>query len=367
MPVYRLRRLGAFSLVSVLLALALVGCSGKSGRAHASRIHAKVDVERQVLDAHRAMTPSEMKRTIAIIGLRLRRLGIVGTKISHRGAKLVVVELPRGTKDVIPVEAALQQSGKLAIFDFEASLAWPSVTKGFAPQPKALYPLLRAVAAEVRARGASSYYMFTARHEPRWFASTKKQLLYVASRMGGASSDVMLGVPVGMEVVACSRWVSRACPGPHGSFVPKRKQTLYYLLKLPAPLTGKDIDVAQTHSSAGGSSGGPTVKLAFGRQGNKVFKKMTESARSRGETYGVQHLAIVLYTDAFYNNQLITLLTVPTSVSSAQGGTNPSVSGMTIENLGSKTASRGLVTFLDAGAMPVYLDLRATGWSPPPS
>jgi preprotein translocase subunit SecD len=351
----------------VLLAFALVGCSGKSGKARASRIHAKVDVERQVLDAWRTMTPSEMKRTIAIIGLRLRRLGIVGAKIGHRGARLVVVELPHGTELTSPVEAALQQTGRLAIFDFEASLAWPSVTKSFAPQPKALYPLLRAVASEVRARGASSYYMFTAKHEPLWSAPTKKQFLYIASRMGEAPGDVMLGVPAGMKVVACSRWVSRVCPGPRGSFVPKRKQTLYYLLKLPAPLTGEDIDVAGTHSSAGGSSGGPTVELAFDRHGGKVFKKMTERARARGETYGVQHLAIVLYTDVFDNNRLLTLLTVPTSVSNVQGGTNPSVSGMTIENLRSAAAARGLVTFLDTGAMPVYLDLRAPGWSPPPS
>jgi len=279
----------------------------------------------------RKVTVDDMTRSVNIMRRRVDALGVAEPDIRTQGSNQIVIDLP----GVSNQERALQVIGKTAqlkIFDLEADLVSPSVSS-FQAKPYTLYPLLKAIQGQVKARGVSSYYFFTAKHK-----------LILNPTPLQRKSGIRLGVPKSMMVVSCDKKTSGVCPGL--PYQPKAGQTFWYLFKLPPALTGKDLNASGIRADFG-SGGGAIVDLSFTSAGNKAFHRITKAEYYRGQVYGTQHNAIVL------DGQLITFPQIDPKDSSLSQGIDPSVTGAIIEGIGSINDAKDIATVLQTGALPV--------------
>ena len=281
----------------------------------------------------RKVTSEDMTRSVNIMRRRVDALGVAEPDIRTQGSNQIVIDLP-GVSNQARALQVIGKTAQLQIFDLEAALVPPSVSQ-FHAQPHTLYPLLKAVQGQVKVRGASSYYFFTAKHKLILDLTPSKK-----------KSAIRLGVPKSTTVVSCDVKTSRVCPGPTQPFVPKSGQTFWYLFKLPPALTGTDLNASGIRADFG-SGGGAIVDLSFTSAGNKAFHKITAAEFNRGQVYGTQHNAIVL------DGQLITFPQIDPTDQSLSNGIDPSVTGAIIEGVGSINEAKDIATVLQTGALPV--------------
>lgn len=343
---------GLLLIATALLFLAPACTSGTGNHQKPKLEKPKLEI---VLRAEGAdLTSTEMANAARIVRARLGNLGLNKSEVRTRKANELVIGLPRRVTHLTRMLQAITARGQLQFFDLETSLAGPSV-KSLIPKPLALYPLLEAVAGQVKTHGASSYYLFDKGHQlVAGPAATPGQLTGSLSqtRRAKKKSDTILVAPKTMELVSCDLETSRVCPGgTPGAFVPRANQTWYYLFRLPPQLTNEDLKVSGIRAEF--SSQGPQVDLSFTGRGNRAFHEITREEWSRGQTYGAQHFAVVL------DDRLITFPQIEPTDKLLFDGIDPSINGAIIQGIGSISEATDIAAVLRTGALPASFDVAA--------
>ncbi len=294
------------------------------------------------------VTSADMDRSLSIMRKRVDKLGVAEPDIRRQGTDQIVIDLP-GVKDPERALAVIGKTAVLDLFDLETKLLNGVSVNNFVPEPHTLFDLLTLAKAQVKSKKISSYYLFNKKHKPIYGPYATKARLQRAMAKDSyeqQKSDLLLGVPKSTELVSCDLETSRVCPSPNNGFVPKPKQTWYYLFKRPPNLTGKDLNAGGIRAEFG--SNGPQVDLSFNGEGNKIFHKITAAEWTRGNAYQApQHFAIVL------DGQLITYPQIDYTKQSLSGGIDPSIGGAVIEGIQTMGEANDIATVLQTGALPV--------------
>lgn len=342
---------GLLLIATALLFLAPACTSGTGNHQKSKLEKPKLEIVLRAEGAH--LTSTEMASSARIVRARLGNLGVGKSEVRARKANELVIGLPRRVSHLTRMLQVITARGQLQFFDLETSLADPSV-KSLIPNPLALYPLLEAVAGQVKTHGASSYFLFDKGHElVAGPAATPGQLTgsLLKTRRAKKRSDTILAAPKTMELVSCDL-ESRVCPGgTHGVFLPRANQTWYYLFRLPPQLTNEDLKVSGIRAEY--SSQGPQVDLSFTGHGNRAFHRITREEWSRGQTLGPQHFAIVL------DGKLITFPQIDPMDKSLSAGIDPSINGAIIQGIAQISEASDIAAVMKFGALPASFDVAA--------
>ena len=101
-----------------------------------------------------------MQTAQQIIDNRVNKIGVSSPNVALQGGNEIVIQLA-GVHDPAKAAAIIGSTGQLQIFDFETSLAPPTVQGNQQPAPcPTLYGLLKAVQAEANKGTPEGYYLF---------------------------------------------------------------------------------------------------------------------------------------------------------------------------------------------------------------
>jgi hypothetical protein len=182
-----------------------------------------------------------------------------------------------GAHDAARAAATLGETGRLQIFDFEPSLAPPTVTGSRQPLPAAsLYSLLKPLQ-EASKGTPQAYYLFrTSASHPivQGPALNLHQLLLPFKGGKQPAGTQVLKVPAGREPVQCKG--IQNCPGA------SKGGESWYLLKLPPALSGNDLVESGIASDVDPNTGQPIVTLQFTHAGSQAFRRITQAEYNRG-------------------------------------------------------------------------------------
>jgi preprotein translocase subunit SecD len=218
-----MRRVTAVALAALVLA---AGC-GSSRHCSAELILRAVPTQ-----GHR-VTPAGMQTAQQIIRGRLDRPGVSSPSVTVRSGDEIVIRYA-GTPDLTEIAKLATTPGRLEMFDFEPSLAPPTVRGNMRPAPLPSLPdVLKA-----------------------------------------AQQD-----PAGREPVSCNDVAN--CPGA-GSNGKSKTGEYWYLFKLPPALTGADIVRSSVSADVDQNTGQPIVVLTFTRSGSAAFRRITKAEYDRG-------------------------------------------------------------------------------------
>jgi preprotein translocase subunit SecD len=229
------------------------------------------------------ITPQGMQTAQQIMQNRLDRLGVSSPTVDIKGGDEIVIKFLGAHVPPAEVAKIATITGRLEIFDFEPSLAPPTVRGNQEAAPLAsLYALLEAVQNEANTGPPQSYYLFktTAPHQVlQGPVATRRQLLLPYKGGKQPPHTQVLKVPAGREPVVC-RGASN-CIGAGSNGTSKTGQ-YWYLLMEPAALTGKDLVESDITATTDPSSGAPIVLLSFTGRGGKAFQAITKAEYDRG-------------------------------------------------------------------------------------
>jgi len=269
-PLLRAAR-GVLLLAFVLLLV--VGC-GSSGR-NCSEV-----VLRAVPESGQAVTPAGMRIAKQIIEQRVDGLGVTSPTVSVHG-DTIVIGLP-GVRHPARIASIAFDPGRLQVFDFEPSLEPPTTTASRQPAPlPSLYRLLKAVQSRADKGSPQAYYLF-ARNGHRVAQGPAPDLEQLLSPYKGRkpARTVVLEVPANTEPVSCAA-ASGGCldAGSNGA---STSGQYWYLFRLPAALTGKDLVDSGITADADPNTGRPIVTLEFTKRGSREFQAITRAEYDRG-------------------------------------------------------------------------------------
>jgi preprotein translocase subunit SecD len=271
-PRPRLRAARGLLLLAFVLLLA-VGC-GSSGR------NCPEVVLRAVPDKGQQVTPTGMRIARQIVEQRVDGLGVTSPTVTVHGGE-IVIGLP-GVHHPARIASIAFTPGRLQIFDFEPSLAPPTVTGNQRPEPlPSLYRLLEAVQSRADRGSPQAYYLFekNGHRVVRGPAPDLEQLLSPYKGRPPAQT-VVLKVPANTEPVSCAT-ASGGCPGA-GSNGASTSGQYWYLFRLPAALTGTDLVNSGITADVDPSTGRPIVTLEFTKHGSHEFQAITKAEYDRG-------------------------------------------------------------------------------------
>jgi hypothetical protein len=193
-------------------------------------------------------------------------------------------------------------TGVLQFFDFEPSLAPPTVTGNQQPAPlPSLYALLKAVQKDANTGSPASYYLFktTSSHPVvQGPAPTLHQLLLPYKGGKQPPNTQVLKVPANREAVSCTG--TDNCPGA-GSNGTSLSGKYWYLFKLPPAMTGKDFVESGVASTVDPNSGQPIVSLQFTGRASKEFRRITEAEYNRGRANAARAGELTAHSQALIN------------------------------------------------------------------
>lgn len=262
---------GVLALVSILAA----GCGG-SHRCSGTEI-----TLRAVPAKGQRVTPAGMELAGRIVTSRLAKLGVASPKVAVHGDEIVIQFA--GVHDAAKTAAILGDPAQLQVFDFEPSLAPPTVQGSQQPAPlPSLYSLLSAAKKEAKQGTPLSYYLFkkTPSHPVlQGPAPTLHQLFRPYKGGKQPAGTEVLGVPANREPVGCE--MSTGCPGAGRNRRSKTGQ-YWYLLKLPPALTGKGLVESGIAADVDPNTGQSIVNLQFTRRGSQEFRRITKAEYDRG-------------------------------------------------------------------------------------
>jgi preprotein translocase subunit SecD len=229
----------------------------------------------------RHLTPAGMQVARKIMTSRLDKIGVPAPQARVQGDEIVIGLA--GVHDPAEVAKVISSTGLLQLFDFEPSLAPPTVTRNRRPAPlPSLYALLTAVTKEGNTGPPESYYLFkTSRSHPvvQGPAATLHQLFLPYKDGKQPSHTQVLKVPANREPVSCAAVGN--CPRTGGTGASKSGE-YWYLLKLPPALTGRDLVESGIAADVDPNTGQPIVTLQFTGHGSKEFKRITQAEYNRG-------------------------------------------------------------------------------------
>jgi preprotein translocase subunit SecD len=260
--------------VLALVSMLAVGCGG-SHRCSGTEI-----TFRAVPTNGQDVTPAGMELAQQIMMSRLANIGVSSPQVAVHGDEIVIQFA--GDHDPMKTASILDVTGQLQLFDFEPSLAPPTVQGNQQPAPLAsLYSLLSAAKKEASKGTPQSYYLFkkTTSHPVIQGPAPTLRQLFRPYREGKQPADTeVLKVPPNREPVRCQE--STGCPraAQHG----KSSGEYWYLLKLPPALTGSDLVESGIAADVDPNSGQPIVTLQFTRHGSQEFKRITQAEYNRG-------------------------------------------------------------------------------------
>jgi preprotein translocase subunit SecD len=228
------------------------------------------------------VTPAGMQTAQQIMEGRAAKIGASEPEIRRQGNDEIVIHLAAVHN---PARAArtIATTGQLQMFDFEPSLASPSVQGNQEPAPlPSLYSLLSAVQKDANKGSPQAYYLFktTSAHPVvQGPAPNVRQLLLPYKKGKQPRHTQVLKVPAEREPVSCS--MTNSCPGA-GSNGRSKSGRYWYLLKLPAALTGRDLLESGIAADVDPNTGQSIVTLQFTGQGSRGFKRITKAEYDRG-------------------------------------------------------------------------------------
>jgi preprotein translocase subunit SecD len=266
----RVMVLGVLALVSILAA----GCGGSH------RCSGTTLTLRAVPAKGQRVTPAGMELAKQIMTSRVDHPGVSSPQVAVHGDEIVIA----GVHNPAKTAALLAETGQLQVFDFEPSLAPPSV-QGNQQQPAplaSLYRLLSAAKKEASKGTPQSYYLFktTPSHPVIQGPAPNLHQLFRPYKTGKQPAGTeVLKVPANREPVSCK--VSTGCPGA-GQNGRSKSGEYWYLFKLPPALTGGDFVESGVVADVDPNTGQPIVTLQFTGHGSQEFKRITKAEYNRG-------------------------------------------------------------------------------------
>ncbi len=245
------------------------------------------------------ITPAGMQTAQQIMTTRVDKIGVSSPNVAVQGGNEIVIQLA-GVHDPAKAAKIIGTTGQLQMFDFEPSLAPPTVQGNQQPAPvPSLYGLLKAVQKQANKGSPQAYYLFktitkkvttkvkgkkvtkttTAHPVLQGPAPNLEQLLLPYKDGKQPSGTEVLKVPGGKQPVWC-KGVGN-CPGA-GSNGTSKSGKYWYMFKLPPALTGKDLVESGITQDVDPNTGQPVVTLQFTGKGSAAFKRITEAEYNRG-------------------------------------------------------------------------------------
>ncbi len=246
---------------------------------------------------------SQMQTAQNIIESRVNKIGVTSPNVAIQGTNEIVIQLA-GLKDPTKAAKVVGTTGQLQIFDFEPSLAPPTVQGNQQPAPfGSLYKLLTDTAVVKEAnKGAPEFYYLaktvtkpvTTKVKGKKVTKTAtfheivqgptqslKQLLLPYKDGQQPKDTTVLKVPAGQQAIYCKATATNGCPGA-GQNGTSSSGKYWYLFNLPPALTGKDLVESGITADVDQNTGAPIVTLQFTGHGSSEFKKITEDEFNRG-------------------------------------------------------------------------------------
>ena len=203
---------------------------------------------------------SQMQTAQNIIESRVNKIGVTSPNVAIQGTDEIVIQLA-GIKDPNKAAKVVGTTGQLQIFDFEPSLAPPTVQGNQQPAPfGSLYKLLTDTAVvKAASKGAPEYYYLaktvtkpvTTKVKGKKVTKTVtfheivqgptqslKQLLLPYKHGKQPKDTTVLKVPAGLQAIYCKATATNGCPGA-GQNGASASGKYWYLFKLPPALTGR--------------------------------------------------------------------------------------------------------------------------------
>jgi SecD/SecF fusion protein len=263
-------------------------------------------VLRAVPDTGQHLTSAGMQTAQQIMTSRVDSLGVTSPNVAVQGGNEIVIQLA-GIRDPSKAAKIVGTTGKLYMFDFETSLAPPTVS-GQQPAPSpSLYSLLTSVKKEAQKGTPSNYYLFkvvtkkvTTKVKGQKVTKTKtfrsvvqgpapnlRQLLLPYKNGKQPADTQVLAVPANRLAVSCVL-TSGNCLGA-GSNGTSKSGKYWYLFKFfpdrtdgPPQLTGDDLVESAISAGPDPQTGQPVVMLQFTKHGGHEFQIITRDEYKRG-------------------------------------------------------------------------------------
>ncbi len=254
---------------------------------------------------HQGQTVNSTQMQVAqnIMESRVNGVGVASPNIAIQGNNEIVMQLA-GVHDPTKAAKVIGTTGALQIFDFEPSLAPPTVQGNQQPAPfGSLYKLLTdtAVVKEANKGAPEFYYLAKTVQKPvttkvkgkkvtktvtfheivQGPTQSQKQLLLPYKDGKQPKDTTVLKVPSGLQAIYCKATATNGCPGA-GQNGTSASGKYWYLFKLPPALTGNDLVESGIAADVDQNSGSPIVTLQFTGHGSSEFKKITEEEFNRG-------------------------------------------------------------------------------------
>jgi SecD/SecF fusion protein len=267
-------------------------------------------VLRAIPDKGQQINATQMQTAQSIIESRVNKIGVASPNVAIQGGDEIVIQLA-GVNDPAKAAKIVGTTGKLQMFDFETSLASPTVAGNQQPAPlPSLYSLLTQVKNEASKGSPQGYYLFKTVTQPvktkvkgktvtklKTFhsivqgpAPNRKQLLLPYKSGKQPADTVVMRVPANREPVFCKVTATNGCPGA-GQNGTSQNGKYWYLFKSypvsthpdgPPQLTGNDLVESGITADVDPNTGQPIVTLQFTHHGSDQFKKITEAEYNRG-------------------------------------------------------------------------------------
>jgi SecD/SecF fusion protein len=246
---------------------------------------------------------TQMATAQNIMESRVNKIGVASPNVAIQGNNEIVMQLA-GVSDPAKAAKVIGTTGALQIFDFEPSLAPPTVQGNQQPAPYgSLYKLLtnKAVVKEASKGSPEYYYLAKTVQQPvtkevkgKKVTTTQtfheivqgptqsiKQLLLPYKDGKQPQGTTVLKVPENLQAIYCKATATNSCPGA-GQNGTSSSGKYWYLFKLPPALTGNDLVESGIAADVDQNTGGPIVTLQFTGHGSDEFKKITEAEYNRG-------------------------------------------------------------------------------------
>jgi SecD/SecF fusion protein len=246
---------------------------------------------------------TQMQTAQNIMESRVNKIGVTSPNVAIQGTNEIVIQLA-GIKDPTKAAKIVGTTGELQMFDFEPSLAPPTVQGNQQPAPfGSLYKLLTNTELVKQASKGKPQYYYLAKavkkpvttkvkgkkvtktqtfHEiVQGPAPNLKQLLLPYKNGKQPKDTTVLKVPSGLQAIYCKATATNGCPGA-GQNGASSSGKYWYLFKLPPALTGNDLVESGISADVDQNTGAPIVTLQFTHHGSDEFKRITEAEFNRG-------------------------------------------------------------------------------------
>jgi SecD/SecF fusion protein len=326
------------------------------------------------------INPAQMQTAQNIMESRVNKIGVASPNVARQGSDQIIIQLA-GIHNPAKAAAIIGSTGTLQFFDFEKALASPTVSNGNPTPFPTLYSLLTAVKAQAGKGIPEAYYLFGPRTKVthpivKGKRTTKKTTVknallagpyptrksLFANYHGDRSGTTILAVPARTEVVSGTRanFTSAtslpSTPSPDGRY--------WYLFKLPAAISGSDLNEGAISAGPDPQSNQPQVSLGFNGRGGKAFQDITKAEFDRGKLVAGLHGSAGTLNQLYAQHNAIVLdgkLQATPYIDYTSNRLQDGIAGgqAVISNMGTMEAANNLALVLQSGSLPYKFQRQA--------